>query len=69
MLRRQMAHTLIKAEEPGVTEAAVVVLMLSMGGAKQALQMLLLRSVPIPDLYISSFLAQLALILLEQDVG
>ena len=57
MLRRQTVHTPVLAEQPGVTGAAVVVLTLFVGGAKQALQMLLLRSTPIPDLYTSSFLA------------
>jgi len=61
MPRHQAAHTLVIAEQPGVT-GAVVVLTLSVGRAKQALQMLLLGSTPTPDLYAGSFLAQLALI-------
>ncbi len=59
--QHQTAHTPVIAEQLGVT-GAVVVLTLSVGGAKRALQMLLLRSTPTPDLYTGSFLAQLALI-------
>ncbi len=54
MLRCQTAHTLVIAEQPGVSGAAVT---LFVGGAKQALQMLLLRCTPTFDLYTSSFLA------------
>ena len=56
MLWCQTAHTPVIAEQPGVSGAAVV-LTLFVGGARQARQMLLLRSTPIPDLYIGSFLA------------
>lgn len=55
-LRRQTTHTSVGAAQPGVSGAAVV-LTLSVEGAKQALQMLLLLSTPVPDLYIGSFLA------------
>lgn len=59
--QRQTAHTPVIAEKVVVTGAAVV-LTLSTGGAKPALQVLLLCSTPTPDLYTGSFLAQLELV-------